>query len=144
MITINGKASSKGIAIGRIVKYEKPEATVKREKVEDVEAEVARYEDAKSKANDQLQGLYDKALKEVGESGAAIFEVHQMMLEDEDYNDSVYNMIRTEEVNAEFAVAKTGENFSEMFAAMDDEYFAARATDIKDISERIVSILAGV
>ncbi|MCR5655632.1 MAG: phosphoenolpyruvate--protein phosphotransferase [Lachnospiraceae bacterium] len=144
MITIKGKSSSKGIAIGRLVKYVKPEATVKREKVSDVEAEVARYETARDTAKEQLQKLYDKALKEVGESGAAIFEVHQMMLEDEDYNDSIYNMIRTDAVNAEFAVAKTGENFSEMFAGMDDEYFAARATDVKDISERIVSVLAGV
>ncbi len=144
MITITGKSSSKGIAIGRLVKYVKPEATIKREKVDDVEAEVARYEAAKETAKEQLQALYEKALKEVGESGAAIFEVHQMMVDDDDYNDSIYAMIRTDEVNSEFAVATTGQNFSEMFAAMDDEYFAARATDIKDISERIISVLAGV
>ncbi len=144
MITIKGKSSSKGIAIGRLVKYTKSEATIKREKIEDVEAEVNRYEEAKEKAKEQLGNLYDKALREVGESGAAIFEVHQMMLDDDDYNDSIYNMIRSENVNSEYAVAKTGENFSEMFAGMDDEYFAARATDIKDISERIVSILSGV
>ncbi|MCR4689088.1 MAG: phosphoenolpyruvate--protein phosphotransferase, partial [Saccharofermentans sp.] len=144
MITIKGKSSSKGIAIGRIVKYVKPEAVVELKTVDDAEAEVKRYEQARDTAKEQLAKLYDKALVEVGELGAAIFEVHQMMLDDEDYNDSVYNMIKSESVNAEYAVTKTGENFSEMFAGMDDEYFAARATDVIDISERVVSILAGV
>lgn len=143
MIRVNGKSIVKGIAIGRILKFTKTENQVKRSKISDVEAEIKRYESARAKAEEQLDSLYQKALKEVGESGAAIFEVHSMMLGDDDYVDSIVNIIRTQEVNAEFAVATTGDNFSELFASMDDEYMKARAADIKDISERLIRILSG-
>lgn len=143
MIRINGKSIVKGIAIGRILKFSRQENQVKRTKITDVEAEVCRYEEAGKEAAKQLNSLYEKALKEVGESGASIFEVHQMMLEDDDYVDSVKNIIRTQEVNAEFAVATTGDNFSELFASMDDEYMKARAADVKDISERLIHVLSG-
>lgn len=143
MIRVNGKSIVKGIAIGRIIKFSKAENQVKRNKITDVEAETKRYEAANVKAAEQLDSLYQKALKEVGESGAAIFEVHSMMLSDDDYVDSVVNIIRTQEVNAEFAVATTGDNFSELFASMEDEYMKARAADIKDISERLIRILSG-
>ncbi|MGN0153156.1 MAG: phosphoenolpyruvate--protein phosphotransferase [Lachnospiraceae bacterium] len=143
MEQFKGKSIFKGTAIGRILFYSKNQQQVKRTKVEDVEAEVARYEDAKAKAIEQLGVLHDKAVAEVGEANAMIFEVHAMMLEDDDYNDSVYNIIRNDGVNAEFAVATTGDNFSVMFAEMDDEYFKARAADVKDISERIIAILSG-
>jgi phosphotransferase system enzyme I (PtsI) len=116
---------------------------VSRVKVQDVKAEEVRYERAKQKAMKQLGELYKKAIEEVGEVNAMIFEVHQMMLEDEDYNDSIYNIIRNDGVNAEFAVATTGDNFSRMFAEMEDEYFKARAVDVQDISERIINILTG-
>ncbi|MDE6627354.1 MAG: phosphoenolpyruvate--protein phosphotransferase [Lachnospiraceae bacterium] len=138
-----GKSIFKGTAIGRILFYSKNQQQVKRDKVEDVEAEIARYEEAKAKAIEQLGKLHDKAVNEVGEANAMIFEVHAMMLEDEDYNDSIYNIIRSDEVNAEFAVATTGDNFAVMFAEMDDEYFKARAADVKDISERIIGVLSG-
>lgn len=143
MIRVNGKSIVKGIAIGRILKFSKTENQVKRTKITDIESEVARYEAATIKAKGQLDALYEKALKEVGESGAAIFEVHGMMLEDADYVDSVKNIIRTQEVNAEFAIATTGDNFAEMFSSMDDEYMKARAADVKDISERLIRVLAG-
>ncbi len=143
MEQFTGKSIFKGTAIGRILFYSKNQQQVKRSKVEDVEAEVARYEEAKAKAIEQLGKLHDKAVAEVGEANAMIFEVHAMMLEDDDYNDSVYNIIRNDEVNAEFAVATTGDNFSVMFAEMEDEYFKARAADVKDISERIISVLSG-
>ncbi len=143
MEQFTGKSIFKGTAIGRILFYSKNQQQVKRSKVEDVEAEVARYEAAKAKAIEQLGKLHDKAVAEVGEANAMIFEVHAMMLEDDDYNDSVYNIIRNDEVNAEFAVATTGDNFSVMFAEMEDEYFKARAADVKDISERIISVLSG-
>lgn len=139
----SGKAIFNGTAIGRILFYSKNQQQVKRYKVQDVEAEIARYEEAKEIAIDQLSVLYEKAVTEVGEANAMIFEVHAMMLEDDDYNESVYNIIRTDGVNAEFAVATTGDNFSVMFSEMDDEYFKARAADIKDISSRLVSALAG-
>lgn len=143
MEQFTGKSIFKGTAIGRILFYSKNQQQVKRSKVEDTEAEVARYEAAKAKAIEQLGNLHDKAVAEVGEANAMIFEVHAMMLEDDDYNDSVYNIIRNDEVNAEFAVATTGDNFSVMFAEMEDEYFKARAADVKDISERIISVLSG-
>ena len=143
MIQITGKSIVKGVAIGRILKYTKAQNLVKRTKILDVEAEVSRYEKAREKACEQLQALYEKALKEVGESGAMIFEVHSMMLEDDDYMDSVLNIIRTQEVNAEYAVATTGDNFSQLFASMDDEYMKARAADVKDISERLIHVLSG-
>ena len=138
-----GKSIFKGIAIGKILFYQKGEQPVKRVKIEDTAEQIKRYEDARAKAAEQLQGLYEKALKEVGEANAAVFEVHQMMLEDDDYMDSVVNIIETQQVNAEFAVATTGDNFAKMFAEMEDDYFKARAADVKDISERMVNILSG-
>ena len=138
-----GKSIFKGIAIGKILFYQKGEQPVKRVKIEDTAEQIKRYEDARAKAAEQLLGLYEKALKEVGEANAAVFEVHQMMLEDDDYIDSVVNIIETQQVNAEFAVATTGDNFAKMFAEMEDDYFKARAADVKDISERMVNILSG-
>lgn len=138
-----GKSIFKGIAIGKILFYQKGEQPVKRMKIEDTAEQIKRYEDARAKAAEQLQGLYEKALKEVGEANAAVFEVHQMMLEDDDYIDSVVNIIETQQVNAEFAVATTGDNFAKMFVEMEDDYFKARAADVKDISERMVNILSG-
>lgn len=138
-----GKSVYKGTAIGEIRVLKKKESLVKRVHIDDVEAEVARLEDAKQQTLSQLQSLYEKALQEVGEANAAIFEVHQMMLEDEDYQDAILGMIRNEEVNAEYAVAVTGDNFAEMFANMDDEYMQARSADVKDISNRLVGNLSG-
>ena len=138
-----GKSVFNGVAIGKIRVYKKGEQQVKRVKVEDAEAEITRFEEAKLKALEQLAGLYEKALREVGEANAAIFEVHQMMLEDDDYNDSIENMIRTQGINAEYAVASTADNFAQMFAAMDDDYMRERAADVRDISERVLTILNG-
>lgn len=143
MKVYNGKSVFSGIAIGKISVYKKGEQQVKRTKISDADAELARYESAKEEATEQLKGLYDKAIKEVGEANAAIFEVHQMMLEDLDYNESVENIVRSQEVNVEYAVATTGDNFSRMFAAMDDDYMRERAADVKDISERLLTILTG-
>lgn len=138
-----GKSVFKGIAIGRISVYKKGEQVVKRVRIEDVTSEVNRYKRAVSDTIKQLQELYDKAIKEVGESNAVIFEIHQMMLEDEDYEESVLNIITNQNLNAEYAVATTGDNFSKMFAAMEDEYMRARAADVKDISERLIATLSG-
>ena len=138
-----GKSVFGGIAIGKISVYKKDEQLVKRVKIEDADAEMERYTDARNIAAAQLQKLYDKALKEVGEANAAIFEVHQMMLEDEDYNESVENIIRSQMVNAEYAVASTADNFAQMFEAMDDDYMRGRAADVRDISERVITVLAG-
>ena len=138
-----GKSILKGTAIGRILCYSKGEQVVQRRSAADAEAEKARYEAAKETAARQLNELYEKALKEVGEVNAAIFDVHAMMLEDEDFNDSIFNMIDGQKVNAEYAVAATGDNFSKMFAQMEDEYFQARSADIKDIAERVIRILQG-
>ena len=138
-----GKAVFAGIAVGRISVFHKEDQSIKRVHVENTAAETARAEAARDEANAQLAGLYEKAVQEVGESGAAVFEVHQMMLQDEDYMDSVRNIIETQEVNAEYAVASTGDNFAAMFAAMEDDYMQARAADVKDISERLVRILSG-
>ena len=135
-----GKKVFNGVAIGPILFYSKEQDQVVRRHVEDVQAELARYEAAKETAIEQLQELYEKAVQEVGEVNAQIFEVHSMLLEDDDYNDSISNMITTQEINAEYAVAMTGDHFAEMFANMDDEYFQARSADIKDISDRVVSI----
>jgi len=143
MNTYYGKSVFGGIAIGRISVYKKGEQQVKRVKIADADAEMARFKKAKETAVGQLQGLYDKALKEVGEANAAIFEVHQMMLDDDDYNDSIENIVRSQEVNAEYAVATTGDNFAQMFAAMDDDYMKERAADVKDISERLLGVLSG-
>lgn len=143
MIKYAGKSVYKGIAMGKVLVLGKEEAMVKREKIEDVDAETKRLGDAIENAQKQLQDLYEKAVKEVGQASAAIFEVHQMMIEDEDYMDAIHNMIRTEKINAEFAVAAIGDNFSEMFAAMDDDYMKARSADVKDISNRIIKNLLG-
>lgn len=137
----NGKSIFKGIAIGDILFYQKEKQQVKRQRVEDVAKEKERYQMASQKASEQLKQLCDKALQEVGEANAAVFEVHMMMLEDDDYVSSIINMIETQEVNAEYAVAVTGDNFAEMFSQMDDEYFKARAADVKDITERLISVL---
>ena len=141
MEVYQGKSVFGGIAIGRISVHKKDEQQVKRVRIEDPEQEILRYRQAKQTAMEQLQGLYQKALKEVGEANAAIFEIHQMMLEDDDYNESVENIIRMQQVNAEYAVASTGDNFAQMFSAMDDDYMRARSADVKDISERVLSVL---
>ena len=138
-----GKSVFGGIAIGKISVYKKDEQLVKRVKIEDADAEMERYTTARNIAAAQLQKLYDKALKEVGEANAAIFEVHQMILEDEDYNESVENIIHSQMVNAEYAVASTADNFAQMFEAMDDDYMRGRAADVRDISERVITVLAG-
>ena len=143
MQVYSGKSVFRGIAIGKISVYKKNEQQVKRVRTEDTKGELARYEAAKAAAVEQLQELYQKALKEVGEANAAIFEIHQMMLDDGDYNESVENIIETQKVNAEYAVAVTGDNFAQMFRAMDDDYMRERAADVKDISERVLSILNG-
>lgn len=138
-----GKSVYKGIVMGSVAVLKKNDYQVKRARIEDSEAEVKRVKEAVEVSKKQLGRLYDKAVREVGEASAAIFEVHQMMLEDEDYLESMENMIRTELVNAEYAAAATGDNFAEMFAAMDDEYMKARSADVKDISERLVRNLSG-
>ena len=138
-----GKSVFGGIAIGKIMVYEKGEHQVKRVKITDAEAEKNRYYEAVERAFKQLGELHDKALREVGEANAAIFEIHQMMLEDDDYKESVEHIIESQMVNAEYAIAQTGDNFSQMFAAMDDEYMRGRAADVKDITERLLGILSG-
>lgn len=143
MMEFTGKSVYKGITIGKVLVFKKRDSQIKRTKIEDAQAEIQRVETACSQAKAQLQALYDKAVKEVGEASAAIFEVHQMMLEDDDYLDSINNMIQTEMVNAEYAVAITGDNFAEMFANMDDDYMKARSADVRDISERLVRNLSG-
>lgn len=143
MQVYSGKSVFGGIAIGKISVYRKNEQQVKRVRTEDTKGELARYEAAKAAAIEQLQELYQKALKEVGEANAAIFEIHQMMLDDVDYNESVENIIETQKINAEYAVAVTGDNFAQMFRAMDDDYMRERAADVKDISERVLSVLNG-
>lgn len=143
MQVYSGKSVFRGIAIGKISVYRKNEQQVKRVRTEDTKGELARYEVAKAAAVEQLQELYQKALKEVGEANAAIFEIHQMMLDDGDYNESVENIIETQKVNVEYAVAVTGDNFAQMFRAMDDDYMRERAADVKDISERVLSVLHG-
>lgn len=142
-MVLEGKSVFGGIAIGKLSVYGKKDHAVKRSKVADTEAENNRFLEAKEEAKRQLAGFYEKAVKEVGEVNAAIFEIHQMMLDDQDYMESVTNMIKTQEVNAEFAVASTGDNFSAMFAAMEDDYMRERAADVKDISNRVISILQG-
>ncbi len=138
-----GKSVFGGIAIGKISVYSKAEQQVKRLKIENVEKEVERYHEATATAIQQLQELYDKALREVGEANAAIFEIHQMMLEDDDYAESIENMIQMQKVNAEYAVAQTADNFARMFSLMDDNYMKERAADVKDISERLLTVLQG-
>ena len=143
MNVYQGKSVFGGIAIGHLCVYQKGEQQVTRQKIEDVEAEVKRFQDAREAAQAQLGELYDKAVKEVGEANAAIFEMHQMLLEDEDYQDSVENIIRTQQVKAEYATAVTSDHFSSMFAEMDDDYMKERAADIRDISERVIANLNG-
>ena len=143
MVIIKGKSVFAAIAIGKIAIYRKKEQLVKRIHVVDTQQEISRFQAAKEKSMEQLKGLYDKAVKEVGEASAMIFEVHQMMLEDQDFQDSVYNMVKTQNVNAEYAVAATGDNFANMFASMDDGYMKERAADVKDISERLINNLSG-
>ena len=140
---LTGKTVCRGIAIGKIKMYSKNENQILRNKIADTEAEIRRYEDAKEKALKELEALFEKAVIEVGEDNAEIFNVHAMMLDDEDYNDSVVNIITGQQVCAEYAVATTGDNFSEMFAGMDDEYFKARSVDVKDISERLIRVMNG-
>lgn len=143
MEVFNGKSVFGGIAIGKIYVYQKGEQQVRRIRADDTAQEKSRYRAASGEAMKQLQELYEKALQEVGEENAAVFEVHQMMLEDDDFVESVENIIDTQEVNAEYAVAVTGDNFAQMFAAMDDDYMRGRAADVKDISERLITVLSG-
>ncbi len=143
MIVLEGKSVFGGIAIGPVALFEKGDDQVKRIAVEDSEREKTRFQEAKERAKTELADLYEKALKEVGEANAMIFEVHQMMLDDLDYVESITNMIETQKINAEFAVASTGDNFSQMFAAMDDAYMKERAADVRDISNRVIRILQG-
>ena len=138
-----GIGASAGIGIGKIVKIKEEELNYTKQSIEDTEAEVKRVDEALKASQEQLQKLYDKAVREVGEASAAIFEVHQMMLDDLDYIESITNMIEGQQVNAEYAVATTGDTFSEMFAAMDDDYMRERAADVRDVSNRVVSILQG-
>lgn len=143
MKVYHGKSVFGGIAIGKTAVYQKSEQQVKRVKTEDSDGEWARYQAAREASIEQLGELYDKACREVGETNAAIFEIHQMMLEDDDYKESVEHIIESQMVNAEYAIAQTGDNFSQMFAAMDDEYMRGRAADVKDITERLLGILSG-
>ena len=142
MITLTGKSVFGGVAIGRIAFYKRNEITIKRIHVDDTEGEVKRFETAKEKAVAQLQELYNKAMEDVGESNAMIFEIHQMMLEDLDYVESIVNIITTQKVNAEYAIGTTADNFAAMFQAMDDAYMQGRAADVKDVSERLLQVLS--
>lgn len=144
MVVCQGKSVLKGIAIGKIYLYEKQEYVLEQKQVADAEAEVARFEAAKETAIGQLNDLYEKALAEAGEEQAMIFDVHKMMLDDGDYLDAITGLIRSEKVNAEYAVHTTGEQFAAVFASMDDEYMKARSADVKDISGRVIRILAGI
>ena len=138
-----GKGVYGAIAVGKISIFKKQDTVIQRTSVADTEAEKARVEAAKTAASEQLQAIYEKALKEVGETNAQIFEIHMMMLEDEDYNERIQNIIDTQKVNAEYAVSVTADNFAEMFSAMDDAYMQARAADVRDISDRIIANLMG-
>lgn len=142
MITLSGKSVFGGVAIGKLAFYKRNEIQIKRTHIDDTEKEVKRFEAAKTAAVAQLQELYDKAMDDVGEANAMIFEIHQMMLEDLDYVESIVNIITTQEVNAEYAVGTTADNFAAMFSAMDDAYMQGRAADVKDVSERLIQILS--
>ena len=142
MITIQGKSVFGGVSIGKLMFYKRNEKVIKREHISDADAEWKRFEAAKGQAVDQLKELYEKALEDVGEANAMIFEIHQMMLEDLDYLESIENIIRSQEVNAEYAVATTADNFAQMFASMDDAYMQGRAADVKDVSDRLLGILS--
>jgi len=141
MIKFEGKGVYAAVAIGNVSVFKRGDTQVRRTHVDDVQAEYKRFEAAKELAAEQLGEIYEKALKEVGETHAQIFEVHMMMLEDDDYNESIANLIETQSVNAEYAVASTADNFAAMFAAMDDAYMQARAADVKDISNRLIACL---
>lgn len=143
MITIVGKSVFGGVSIGKLSFYKRKEQQIKRYKVDDTEEEIKRFEEARAVAVKQLQGLYEKAMEDVGEANAMIFEIHQMMLEDLDYVESIINIITAQEVNAEYAVGTTADNFAAMFAAMDDAYMQGRAADVKDVSERLIQVLSG-
>lgn len=138
-----GKSVYGGIAIGKAFIFRKKEGQVRRKHIDNVEEEILRVDEAREKAKEELQKLYDKAVLEVGEQNAMIFEVHQMMLEDQDYVDSITYMIKNEQINAEYAVASTGDNFAELFSSMDDNYMKERAADVKDVSNRLIKILQG-
>lgn len=142
MITLEGKSVFGGVAIGKIQFYKRNEITIKRTRVEDVEAEVERFRNAKAKTLELLNGLYEKALEDVGEANAMIFEAHQLMLEDPDYVESIENIIRTQDVNAEYAIGATADNFAAIFEAMDDAYMQGRAADVRDVSERLLQALS--
>lgn len=142
MITLEGKSVFGGVAIGKIQFYKRNEITIKRTRVEDVEAEVERFRNAKAKTLELLKGLYEKALEDVGEANAMIFEAHQLMLEDPDYVESIENIIRTQDVNAEYAIGVTADNFAAIFEAMDDAYMQGRAADVRDVSERLLQALS--
>ena len=142
MKTFIGKGVYGAVAIGHVSVFKRNEASVKRTRIDDVKSEKVRLEAAKEKASQQLSEIYNKALKEVGEDNARIFEIHMMMIEDDDYNESILSIIETQSVNAEYAVAVTADNFAEMFASMDDAYMQARSTDVRDISNRIISCLS--
>ncbi len=143
MISLMGKVAFQGVAIGRIVEFGDKDREVRRTKIEDTSNEIKRFDEAQEEALSQLQAIYEKAVTEVGEANAAIFEVHQMMMQDDDYLDSVKNIIETQKVNAEFAVVTTGDNFATMFSSMDDDYMKERAADVRDISERLINVLMG-
>ncbi len=138
-----GKSAFQGIAIGKITELKKKDNQVRRNRITDIDMEKNRFKNAQTEAMEQLSKLYERALKEVGETNAMIFDIHRMMLEDEDYIESILNIIETQQVNAEYAVAATSDNFSQMFASMEDEYMRERAADVKDISERVIKILKG-
>lgn len=142
MITLEGKSVFGGVAIGKIQFYKRNEITIKRTRVEDVEAEVERFQNAKAKTLELLKGLYEKALEDVGEANAMIFEAHQLMLEDPDYVESIENIIRTQDVNAEYAIGATADNFAAIFETMDDAYMQGRAADVRDVSERLLQALS--
>ena len=143
MAVYQGKGVYGAVAIGKASVFQRQAAAVRRVRVDDTAAELERVEQAKAKAVEQLSAIHEKALKEVGEANAEIFEIHIMMLDDEDYNDSIRSIIETQSVNAEYAVAVTSDNFAEMFAAMDDAYMQARSADVKDISNRLIACLSG-
>ena len=144
MITLQGKGVFGGIAIGALHFYNRRKVKIKRVRTEDTEAEIARFEDAKQRAENSLKALYEKALHEVGQANAAIFEIHQMMLNDEDFCDAIRHVISSQQVNAEYAVGVTSDRFSEMFSAMEDSYMRARAADVRDVSERLLNVLQGI
>ncbi|MBQ7835602.1 MAG: phosphoenolpyruvate--protein phosphotransferase, partial [Ruminiclostridium sp.] len=142
MIKFKGKGVYGAVAIGKLSVFKRRDVQVKRIKTENAEAEILRFEEAKKKAVAQLGVIYEKALKEVGEANAAIFDIHIMMIKDEDYNEAITEMINMQNVNAEYAVAVTADNFAEMFSSMDDAYMQARSADVRDISNRIINCLS--